>query len=180
MKHCWIRTFTLAVVLGAPALAVSLPDEDPGELELSARRLVEQLRSQPRTIDPFGYGMNPKDKSSLIVEAPAPAQEEEVQVRSSLREALSKLVIIGVNPARNTVLVGARRLRAGEEFVIVDNAISLRLRLDDVSLKELKITDLDTGEVALHPLGIAPSLRAERPKLPAEQFQPFGGVLTLR
>jgi hypothetical protein len=147
-------------------------------VDTHTKRLVEQFRNRTREIDPFGCAMNPATKAAIVVEAPPLPKEE--AVRTPLQIALQKLMINGVNPNAKTVLVGARRLKVGEQFVFKHNGTNLRLILNNVTLKGIDITDLDTGEKAFHELAIAPNLQCGEGEAKGSSLKPFQGPLTIR
>lgn len=162
-------------------LAVTCPLQS-GEMAIAqdsrTKQLVEQLRKRGREIDPFGCAMNPATKAAIVVEAPPLPKEE--AVRTPLQSALEGLTINGVNPRAGTVLVRARRLKVGEQFVFQYNGANLRLALTDVSLEGIGVTDLDTGEKAFHELAIAPNLRRPEGLAKGAALKPFQGPLTIR
>ena len=150
----------------------------PTAPEKPGQQLIEHFRKRSRDVDPFGCAMNPTTKAALLVEAPPLPKEE--PTGTSLQIALQALSVNGVNPSARTVLIGAHRLRVGENFVFRHNEKDIRLALSEVSLSSMTITDLNTGEKVIHKLNIAPNFQSRQEGSARVPIRPLQGPLTIR
>jgi hypothetical protein len=168
----WVWISILFVSLPAQGEVPAKTPEKPGQ------QLAERLHKRSRDVDPFGCAMNPTTKAALLVEAPPLPKEQ--PTGTSLQIALQALNVNGVNPAAKTVLIGAHRLRVGENFVFRHNETDIRLALSEVSLGAMTITDLKTGEKVVHKLNIAPSFQSRQEGSARTPIRPLQGPLTIR
>lgn len=130
-------------------------------------QILKQLKARERKFDPFGLSMNPKDAAKLEVAAPEPEITEEPKIKTTLEEALAKLEITGVLPNR-AIMIGGTKIQVGQKFRLSKNDFVFQLKLTSVKLGHFNVSDLETGENAVHQLQIAPSL----PTAPQKQLMP--------
>jgi hypothetical protein len=144
--------------------------EEPAAADLAQPRVdqvLQMLRARERKFDPFGLSMNPKVAAKLEIAPSEPEMAAESKVKTTLEEALAKLEITGVLPGR-AILIGSAQIRVGQEFRLAKDDIVFHLKLTSVRLGHLNISDLETGETAVHRLRIGPTL----PSAPNKRLMP--------
>ena len=127
--------------------------------QLRHPRAMGRIERQTRKIDPFGVAMTLEDakKQKVIVEKRQEQDDVELpKAENILDEALKKISIRGVRPKEKIVMIGPRPVGVGEILQIKHEGVLFKMRLDDVSVRRLVLTDLVTNEKIQLPLHIFP------------------------
>ena len=146
-----------------------------------ARVLVEKLEGRKREVDPFGTAMDPeKELAELVVESAEP-EVEEPKVKTSLEEALSKFHVTGIFPGRREIMIGAQTLKQGDRLLIKHQTVSFQLEIAGIDSKEVRLKDVETGELATVPHGMMGGLPAgmqrEKPEVTEEPVLSESGTI---
>ena len=121
--------------------------------------VMKKLEDRSEKEDPFGMAMDPEDELPEIEAAAEGLEEgEEQALRTSLQEALTKLNITGVFPARKLVMIGAQELGVGDEIVIEFKETVFNLKILKITNTELGLKDSETQEEATLAIGFSGDL----------------------
>lgn len=156
MKH-----ISLVAALFVPLFCFAQEHDEeaaaPDPAEPRVEKVLQQLQTRERKLDPFGLSMNPMIDAKLEVSQPEPELAVEPQAKTTLEEALAKLEITGVLPNR-AILIGSSKIQVGQKFRLSQDDFVFQLTLTSVKLGYFQVSDLETGEDAIHRLQIAPTL----------------------
>lgn len=127
-----------------------------------AQGVMGKLESRNQKEDPFGMAMDPENELPEVEAADEPVQEseEEAVLKTSLQEALTKLNITGVFPARKMIMIGAQELGVGDEIVIDFKETRFDLDILKITNTELVLKDRETQEEANVAIGLSGGLPA--------------------
>lgn len=124
------------------------------------QNVLGKLDSREQAEDPFGMAMDPENAlpEAEATEEFVPEGEEEVVLKTSLQEALTKLNITGAFPDRKQIMIGAQELGVGDDIVIDYKQTVFNLKILDISSAELTLKDQETQEEAKLAIGFSGSL----------------------
>lgn len=126
------------------------------------QNVLGKLDSREQAEDPFGMAMDPENAlpETEVAEEVVPDGEEEVVLKTSLEEALTKLSITGAFPDRKQIMIGAQELGVGDDIVIDYKETVFTLRIMQITSSELTLKDQETQEVGKLAIGFSGALPA--------------------
>ncbi|MBP6600573.1 MAG: hypothetical protein KA250_02135 [Verrucomicrobiales bacterium] len=132
-----------------PGSPLAPTDEKLGFLARS-NFIFGKILENHRSVDPFGFTMDPGSTSLAPVLADQYKEIEETPVlnNSSLKSALMTLPITGIYPHQNRIVIGARSFSAGGQFGMKLQELTIRLRFEGIRGKNAYFKDMETQEIS--------------------------------
>ncbi|MBC7979086.1 MAG: hypothetical protein H7Y36_00815 [Armatimonadetes bacterium] len=122
---------------------------------IAARAAVFSMRD--RDTDPFGLSQDPDAKPvvrKLVSNMPGKRQAALPPV--PLAEIVKLIHVTTVMPSEKKFLVGTRAFSKSDEFPLIFQGKTLRMKVIEVSSKRIGFRNLDTGETAAIEMGMLP------------------------